>query len=147
MLDMFKLAGYSLNEECEDGKGRPKTVIELLKEALNNPPEDAAQWIRIDDIPRYIKEQLQPWDQDKLNSFNDAVLVKQPTGINAEDARTGHAYVDQVGSVWYKEAANKWSLQDDDDKGGYLDIDANQFGPLNETAKSTDTEGRRITRL
>lgn len=76
MLKMFELAGYELIEEYDDGKGRPKTLIELLQEALGNPPENPGQWIRIADIPRFITENLQV--PEDLKAFNDAAPTKKP---------------------------------------------------------------------
>lgn len=70
---MFELAGYSLyTEEDDDGKSRPKDTVELLEEALGNPPSDEpACWIRISDIPRYIEDYLIVAKGVDLDEFNE----------------------------------------------------------------------------
>lgn len=82
MLKMFELAGYQMDLYPEDEeKNRPKTLIELLQEALGNPPEDPGKWIRIADIPRYIAEHLTV--PEDLKAFNDAAS-KPVTGMAVE---------------------------------------------------------------
>ena len=161
MLDMFKLAGYEMDiEPDEEGKSCPKTLLELLKEALGNPPEDAGSWIRIADIPRFISEHLQvPGD---LQAFNDSRLTSKPqnvavvddtpepvlSGITEQSETTnGVWYVDPVGAKWKRESEDRWTLEgDDEDIGGYRFVDVTNMGPINKTSAGV-SNNKRVARL
>jgi hypothetical protein len=159
MLGMFELAGYDLNseptmEQEEDNiPGDPKDLIELLKEALGNPPTEPGQWIRIQDIPRYIEENLVvPEDLDAFNmqmpqnkpNVSEPVedvpaVAGVPRGYNrvgTEQYMTGKEcpdkqdYYDTTGQVWHKITDERWTMQGDDDLGGYRNVDADNFAPL-----------------
>lgn len=83
-LDMFELAGYQLNVEEYELPGsegemissRPKTVLELLKEALDNPPTEPGRWIRISQIPKYINDYLIVPDRETLDVWNEAPVPR-----------------------------------------------------------------------
>lgn len=151
MLDMFKLAGYDLTKRIGPDDGleddtEPKTLIELLKEALGNPPTEAGRWIRISDIPEYIKQNLTVLDYDELEEFNDedrsrssdklvndvpALDIPLPPGYNKtklvygskQEVPIGSEAVDLVGNVWKHEDEDSWSLHGDPDKASYYDVD------------------------
>lgn len=151
MLDMFKLAGYDLNKRIGPDDGleddtEPKTLIELLKEALGNPPTEAGRWIRISDIPEYIKQNLTVLDSDELEEFNEqdrsrssdepvndlpALDLPLPPGYNKtklvygskQEVPIGSEAVDLVGNVWKHEDEDSWSLHGDPDKASYYDVD------------------------
>ena len=159
MLDMFKLAGYELEHkpefesqaeandpDADYAVGEPKTLIELLKEALGNPPTEAGRWIRISDIPEYIKQNLTVLDVDELEEFNEqdrhrssdklvndvpALDLPLPPGYNKtklvygskQEVPIGSEAVDLVGNVWKHEDEDSWSLHGDPDKASYYDVD------------------------
>lgn len=103
---MFELAGYALyTEEDDDGKSRPKDTIELLEEALGNPPSDEpACWIRISDIPRYIEDYLIVAKGVDLDEFNEEAKTSlaprrnRPT-IKPEDPAIDEKPLPEPGSV------------------------------------------------
>ena len=168
MLGMFELAGYELNKPDESAQvetttgleevtssGQPKDLIELLKEALGNPPTEPGQWIRVKDIPRFISENLNiPEELDDFNSQTPETVTLDdglkgdfknrkkvlPSGLKpgdkewtkAAEVPEGKMIQAADGTVWEKEADNSWTLYGDTDKGGYYDIDAEQFGPMKE---------------
>lgn len=75
ILAMFELSGYELNHEefDEDGElinSRAKTVEELVRELLNDPPKEPQKWIKISDIPRYINDYLIVPDRETLDTWN-----------------------------------------------------------------------------
>lgn len=173
MIEMFRLAGYEINETDDEGKGRPKDLIELLKEALGNPPTEPGKWIRISDIPRYIVENLNvPEDLDEFNDRSRAskeLLIfnsddEEPSPLddenygkpivpkgyravgellkNTDGAQRGDMFADIRGDVWIKENDTQWSLLGDDDKGGYYEVDANNFPPLVKIAKGGPVRNR-----
>lgn len=77
ILAMFELSGYELNHEefDEDGElinSRAKTVEELVRELLNDPPKEPQKWIKISDIPRYINDYLIVPDRETLDEWNTA---------------------------------------------------------------------------
>lgn len=80
ILAMFELAGYDLNAEeyeLEQLEGemissRPKTVEELVREVLDNPPTEPQKYIKISDIPRYINDYLIVPDRETLDEWNTA---------------------------------------------------------------------------
>lgn len=76
-LEMFKLSGYEMNIEHvaddENSTSRPKTILELLQEALDNPPTEVGKWIRISDIPRYVSDYLIVPEREKLDEWNSKV--------------------------------------------------------------------------
>jgi hypothetical protein len=80
ILAMFDLAGYELNAEeyeLEQLEGqmissRPKTVEELVREVLDNPPTEPQKYIKISDIPRYINDYLIVPDRETLDEWNTA---------------------------------------------------------------------------
>ena len=154
MLGMFELAGFDLDiPEDDDGKSRAKDLIELLKEALGNPPTEPGQWIRIQDIPRYIEENLQvpedleafnmqtPQNKPNVSEPEDDLppVATVPRGYNRvgnEEYMTGaecpdkQDYYDTTGQVWHKITDERWTMQGDDDLGGYRNVDADNFAPL-----------------
>ena len=77
ILAMFELSGYNLkleefNEDDELINSRPKTIEELVRELLDNPPTEPQKWIRISDIPRYINDYLIVPEREKLDEWNSA---------------------------------------------------------------------------
>lgn len=80
ILAMFELAGYDLNAEeyeLEQLEGemissRPKTVEELVREVLDNPPTEPQKYIKISDIPRYINDYLIVPDRETLETWRGA---------------------------------------------------------------------------
>ena len=80
ILAMFELAGYDLNAEeyeLEQLEGemissRPKTVEELVREVLDNPPAEPQKYIKISDIPRYINDYLIVPDRETLDVWSEA---------------------------------------------------------------------------
>lgn len=71
ILKMFELAGREMHTEPVDGKSRPKEILELLQEVLDNPPEEPQRWIRIQDIPRFIDDYLIYPDKQLIESWNE----------------------------------------------------------------------------
>lgn len=133
-LKMFELAGFDLyTEPDDDGKSRPKDVVELLQEALGNLPLDAGNWIRIADIPRYVTDHLIVPDRQALDEFNGRRVSRSPvvqvesptdeiafndkgeavdytyTGVTwkgPQSVPVGSNFVDQIGVPWHKKANN-----------------------------------------
>ncbi|QLF83372.1 hypothetical protein SEA_NICEHOUSE_151 [Rhodococcus phage NiceHouse] len=162
MLNMFELAGYVLDnpaphnpddntdyenelltdEDPECFTPIPKTLIELLSEALGNPPTEPGSWIRIQDIPRYISENLVVPERETLDKFNSSVpeqttrqerpAVALPQGFRstskqfneAEDTEDQQWYIDDLDRIWQRIKNDAWTLRgEEDDPGGYLNID------------------------
>lgn len=172
MLGMFELAGFELEhpaphnpddntdyenellteDDPECFNSVPKTLIELLSEALGNPPTEPGSWIRIQDIPRYISENLVVPDREVLEAFNSSVqsqttmqepaIAALPAGWRAlgpkinspREAINGGYYACVLNRIWRKEDSDQWTfLEEPDDVGGYLDIDVQ--GPLRAVAQ------------
>jgi len=173
MLGMFELAGFDLEnpgpadtvedwndltdiemdeQNYEDYEPVSKTLIELLSEALGNPPTEPGSWIRIQDIPRYISENLVVPDREVLDAFNSSVqsqttmqepaIAALPAGWRAlgpkinspREAINGGYYACVLNRIWRKEDSDQWTfLEEPDDVGGYLDIDVQ--GPLRAVAQ------------
>lgn len=152
MFGMFKLAGFELDrlagaDDDLEQDTEPKTLIELLSEALGNPPTEPGAWIRIQDIPRYITENLIVPDRETLDTFNSSAAAQTarqerpelllPKGFRAtgreiagpEQAEADQWYACNLGRLYKNEGPNQWTLYgEEDDRGGYLDLDVQ--GPL-----------------
>lgn len=115
-LAMFKLSGYNLytTEGDPEGKERPKTVKELLAEALKNPPSDDRKYIEISSIPRYISEYLIVPQREDLDRFNDRQIIQLNTSdeFTSEKDRAGEIETTMTSDddqVTYKLTGEKWN--------------------------------------
>lgn len=84
ILKMFELAGYDMDTEPVDGKCRPKEAIELIREVLDDPPEEPQRWIRIQDIPNYIDDYLIYPDRQTIDQFNDRSAPARRSGVQQQ---------------------------------------------------------------
>lgn len=104
ILAMFDLAGYEMNVEVyelDDPEGqmissRPKTVEELVRELLDNPPTEPQKYIKISDIPRYIndflivpeRETIDVWSESSTQPVYSTTLDKAVPDEPEEPERT-----------------------------------------------------------
>lgn len=132
-LELFKLAGYDIDLEFEEEngtiKGRPKTVEELIRELLQDPPAEPAKYIRICDIPAYITKYLRVPAQDELDNFNTPV----------ERQYHNMTYLEPVISAKYDLTGEEWDLASSipngvpviDSRGlEYARVEGNKWGCL-----------------
>lgn len=106
ILAMFELSGYELNHEefDEDGElinSRAKTVEELVRELLNDPPKEPQKWIKISDIPRYINDYLIVPEREKLDEWNSKVHpgAFAPVALTPEEPKEPERTVNDKGEL------------------------------------------------
>ncbi len=106
ILAMFELSGYDLKREEFDDDGelidsRPKTVEELVREVLDNPPLEPQKWIKISDIPRYINDYLIVPEREKLDEWSSKVSpgAIAPVALTPEEPKEPERTVNDKGEL------------------------------------------------